>query len=511
MSVDKLTAQLEKYSPEEQAALLQAIMDKDRKDRYILYWEPFESTPGANDYQRPIFDCFEEGVKEVYVTGGNRSGKTVDGAAIAMAYLLGKKYFEGSPAAWWVNKLPIPENRPRAIWVVGLDFATVTDTIMGEYFIRGKNVPPMLPRNWESIGFNVLQGKNPKIIAPDGSTLTFKSADSGREKMQSASVDLVWIDEEPDVTIYEECWQRTVDCDGIVLVTVTPLVDSASGARVPWIFRQVTKARQGDKSIRVVQLNVLLNPTLSEQAKEELVKKWAGHPEENARLYGEFIQRSGLVYPMVKRGTHIVPPIHIERDVFRVACIDPAPSGPTACVWAAIYPEGDVRIYKEYKQSNLTVDEHAKNILMVNGGEPIDMWLIDPVGGGQRNAETHKTIAQLYKENGVNVKFPPLDEDFGLEITREYLTAAGDESSRSPKLVIEETCVGLIDELASYVWSFYDRGEKKGQTKGRPRKLNDHEINATQYICGMRLKGRRVAFQKLTADQARKRAQFNSY
>src|SRR5206468_7340907 len=111
----------------------------------------------------------------------------------------------------WVQKLPIPEGRPRNIWVVGLDFPTVRDVIWGEKLIKGKNHPPFLPRTFEEMGGKIREGDY-QLIAPDGSTLTCKSADSGREKFQGASVDLVWIDEEPDVSIYDECWQRTADC-----------------------------------------------------------------------------------------------------------------------------------------------------------------------------------------------------------------------------------------------------------------------------------------------------------
>lgn len=507
---------------------MQAIIAKKQKDEYIRYWKPFESEPGKGDYQVPIFDCFQPGVKEIYIIGGNRSGKTIDGAAISMAYLMGKEYFKGTPAWEWVSKLPIPEGRPRQIWVVGLDFTVVSDTILGEYFLRGKNIPPMLPRNWESLGFRVTEGKNPQIKNPDGSILTLKSAESGADKFQSASVDLVWIDEEPDVTIYDECWQRTVDCNGIIVVTVTPLVDSASGARVPWIFAQVTKAREGDPSIRVVQLNTLLNPTISDEAKEALKKKWAGHPEEAARLYGEFIQRSGLVYPTIKTmdtnnpiaGGVIIPAKVHPRSIFRACMIDPAPTGPSACVWAVVYPDpsgnysapGDYVFIREYKESNLVVSDHAKNILAMNGGEPVDVWYIDPWGGNQKNAESHKTTAQLYRENGIPVRFPNLPEDYGLEVAREYFTAANDPTSRHAKAYIEgENCPMLLQELKGYVWDFYDRGSRKGQSKGHPRKLNDHEINCVQYLLGMRLKGRRQERQRPTIEQQRERALRNSY
>lgn len=55
------------------------------------------------------------------------------------------------------------------------------------------------------------------------STLGLKSYDQGRTKFQGTSKHLVWLDEEPPMDIYSECLTRTLDCNGIVLCTFTPL------------------------------------------------------------------------------------------------------------------------------------------------------------------------------------------------------------------------------------------------------------------------------------------------
>lgn len=55
------------------------------------------------------------------------------------------------------------------------------------------------------------------------STLGFKSYDQGRAKFQGTSKHLVWLDEEPPIDVYTECLTRTLDCNGMVLATFTPL------------------------------------------------------------------------------------------------------------------------------------------------------------------------------------------------------------------------------------------------------------------------------------------------
>jgi phage terminase large subunit-like protein len=510
-NLDAALQQLNRLSSTEEAlALLEILEERKRKDEFIRFWSPYEG-------QATVFPKFTKDIKELYVLGGNRSGKTVIGAAIAMAFLLGKEYFKGEPAWEWVQHLPIPEDRPRNIWVVGLDFPVVRDVIWKEKLLTGKGQPPFLPKNFEEMGGKIKEGDT-QLIAPDGSTLTCKSADSGREKFQGASVDLVWIDEECDVTVYDECFQRTVDCGGYILCTLTPLTDTASGAKVPWVFQRVSEARAGNPDIAIVQLSVLDNPHIPEKEKERLKAKWQGHAEERARLYGDFIQRAGLVYPMLSREKHFVKKSEMRsnKDLYRVVCIDPAPSGYTAALWATVTKNpwsrlqpGDLHFYKEYKLANEVVSEHAKNILAVNGGDPVDMWLIDPWGGNQRNAETHKTVAQLYRENGIPVRFPNLDEDFGREALREFFMATLDPTSRNAKAVIDSDLFMFAEELFGYVWDFYARGEKKGLSKEKPLKRNDHLINCAQYIAGMRLRGTRA--NGLSDAEKQRQAAHNSY
>ncbi|MCP5004279.1 MAG: hypothetical protein GY941_10110 [Planctomycetes bacterium] len=55
------------------------------------------------------------------------------------------------------------------------------------------------------------------------SRLGFKTYDQGRRKFQGTSKHVLWFDEEPPMAVYNEGLMRTMDCDGIVLCTFTPL------------------------------------------------------------------------------------------------------------------------------------------------------------------------------------------------------------------------------------------------------------------------------------------------
>lgn len=466
--------------PKLASAILDSMEKKRRDERFISYWQPFP-------YQKKAFDKFRPGIKILVVAGGNRSGKTEVGAALTMAFAEGKEYFRGDPAWDWVKDLPIPDKPRRNIWIVGLDFKLLKDVIWREKLLSGANHPGFLPKDDSVV--NVLE-RDMQIEFTDNTAITAKSADSGREKFQSASVDLIWIDEECDAEIFDECYQRTVDCGGVIIVTVTPLIDINSGVKTPWIYNLWEDMKNGRKDIAFVNLSVLDNPIVPEAEKQKLLDKWKGHPEERARLFGEFVRRAGLVYPNFDRKVHLKrtnPP----PDWYTIVSIDPAATGPTAALWGRVDPSGNIHLYREYLEADLPVSEHVANIKLKNRGDKVDLWLLDPTWGSQRTAEAHKTGQQLYRDAGLPVRLACVDRDFGRLNLWEYLqgTVLGPEG-RQPKLWIDPSLHEFVEEIEHYIVDSYHSGPLKGLSKDRPRKRADDLINAAQYMAAQKPRGR---------------------
>lgn len=496
--------QLKQYSPTEALAIIEALDKKRRDEAFVRYWE-------ATDEQKGILPKFTPTTKIFGVLGGNRSGKTELGAFMAVAWALGKRYFEGEPAWDNVKDLPIPE-KPNNIWVVGLDFPTLRDVIWREKLRAGRNHPGLIPRD-PAVVTKTSDGDF-QIFFANGSVITGKSADSGREKFQGASIDLAWLDEECDEAIFDEVYQRTADCAGKILLTLTPLTDIGSGVRSPWVFDLYEESRKGRTDVVFVNLSVLNNPHVPEDEKTKLKIKWAGHSEERARLYGEFIRRTGLVYPMWDRKVHVTPSRKLPREWRRVVSIDPAGSGTTAALWLAYEPgTDDMYVYRGYYQRDLTPSEHAKNLLIRCFGDPIDIWIIDRQWGSQRATETHKQNIQLYRESGIPCRLAEVEEDYGLNESREYLLATLDKTSRHPKTFVldDDSLRPFIDEIEHYVWDSYSKGPLKGMSKDKPLKRNDHAVNAWQYACAMRFRGRKIYAAPRTDEEKKHYAALNSY
>jgi phage terminase large subunit-like protein len=490
---------------EEALAVLEALEHKRREEHFLRYWDAFPA-------QKAIFPEWTPEVKTFGILGGNRSAKTETGAFITLAWALGKDYFRNEKTWELVKDLPIPEKRNINIWVVGLDFPTLRDVIFREKFMSGRNHPGLLPKDKAIVKINEADLQIFLEFNGRRATITGKSAESGREKFQSASVDLLWFDEECEKEIADEGYQRTVDCGGKILLTLTPLIDIASGVREPWVHDLYTEYKAGKQDVKFVKLSVLDNPHIPEDEKQRLKEKWAGHPEEKARLYGDFVQRSGLVYYMWKPAVHCIARKEFPKSWRGICIIDPAPTGPTAALLGRVSPDNDLYITKEYKQANLIVSEHAKNILMRMAGETIDIWGIDPKGGSQKNAETHKSIAQLYREAGIPVRLLELPEDYGLEAGREYLNATVTPNSRHPKVYFFDDLYATRDELEHYVWATFGRGEMKGLSKEKPLKRNDHLTNCYQYLCAMKPKGQKASSRlAMSSEEKLRYASLNSY
>jgi len=481
---EKALAEIQRLPEAERLAALNLLIAKRQAKQYVKYFQPWSE-------QQDALRKFTPDIKVFGLLGGNRSGKSILGSFIAVAWALGKDYFKGEPAWEWVKDLPIPPP-PNNIWVVGLDYGVLRDVLWYEKLRHGKSHPAFLP---DDGSIRDVKDGDFQVFFNNGSLLTGKSADAGREKFQGASVDLVWIDEECESDVFDECYQRTVDCAGKLILTLTPLTDINSGVRTPWVFDLYEEFEHGNKDYQFCQLSTLNSPFVPEDEKQRLIEKWSGDPEEGARLYGKFVRRSGLVYPnwnATLDAGHVVRTRVIPYHWQRIVSIDPAATGVTAAIWIAVDPDGNLWAYREYYERERIVSEHAKSIKLMSGGEPVDIWLLDPKWGSQRNAETHRTGEQLWREAGIPVRLPNVGEDYGLHVSKEYISATVTPNSRHPKFYVFQDLKNFIFEIEHYTYDVFSRGENKGQSKEKPRKRNDHLLNAWQYACSQRFNGKRT-------------------
>jgi phage terminase large subunit-like protein len=114
--------------------------------------------------------------------------------------------------------------------------------------------------------------------ARDGiSSCTFKSFEMRSEKMQSESVDWIWIDERCSEEIYSELLARTTATDGNVFMSYTPL---KGGGELTYRFLNEYSADRSDTRIEAHQAK-----HISPERRAQLEENYLPH-EREARIHG---------------------------------------------------------------------------------------------------------------------------------------------------------------------------------------------------------------------------------
>ena len=161
--------------------------------------------------------------RERALMAGNQLGKTL-AAGCEVAFHLTGLYPE-----WWKGKR-VPG--PIIAWVGNTTNEAVRDNpqrvLMGEVKQWGSGTVPrscIVKKPTMSRGFPDMIDTVPvKHVSGGASILQFKAYKQGREAWAGRSVDLIWLDEEPDQYIYGEVMARITATGGIVLMTLTPLL-----------------------------------------------------------------------------------------------------------------------------------------------------------------------------------------------------------------------------------------------------------------------------------------------
>jgi len=168
-------------------------------------------------------EFFDAGLeyRERCFMAGNRVGKTIAGGCECVYHLTGE-YPE-----WWEGRV---FDGPIRAMVAGDTSQTTKDilqaTLLGDYENMGDG---LMPRNKIRDKLNkagvpqAVESIKIKHISGGLSTLYFRAYEQGRKIFQGVSLDFVWFDEEPPLSVYGEALIRTATTNGLAILTFTPL------------------------------------------------------------------------------------------------------------------------------------------------------------------------------------------------------------------------------------------------------------------------------------------------
>ncbi|MEL6349032.1 MAG: terminase family protein [Myxococcota bacterium] len=418
----------------------------------------------------------------VLLSGSNRAGKTDAGAQIAVATAAGRG--ESWVQAWMrLNDIPetlIPPH-PSRVWVSALSFS---DALEYQRPKLDKYLPDGTKRSrWK------MQDQATATL-PNGGVVVSKTEAQGRDKFQGASVPLIWLDEEHSQAIFEECLARTVDTQGIILLTMTPLKG------ITWPHKFFLKNPADGYTSRVII--GLDNPHVSSRAQQ---RRYAALSDSQraARLLGKWTAPEGAVHPEWDRNRHTCEPFDIPADWPRFGSIDFGYRAPFSHIWGALSPDDILYIYRSHYQAGARLKVHAEAIHRAEGCP--DCYPFDvPFGGDEWQAWSVSTIDGTgcetcdgtgYKEEMSQRWADPADKGSRMTLNSEYdlptASAPKDKQAgfdalfnrmRAPIVGIQifRDCTDVIEEFETLLWDEGKRDEYA--TKGA-----DHAHDAIRYMC----------------------------
>lgn len=382
----------------------------------------------------------------------NRIGKTEGMGGYETALHLIGEYPQ-----WWPGR---KFKRPISAWAAGDTAQTVRDILQFKMLgAPGKHGTGLIPGD-------LIVKTTPRSGIPDAvetivvkhssggeSVLGFKSYDQRRESFQGTEKDLIWLDEEPPLSIYTECLTRTMTSNGVVLSTFTPL-EGLSETVMSFLPDGSTERA----TIPIVTATWDDVPHLSQEAKDALLKRYPAY-QRDARSKGIPQLGAGAIYP-IPESEILVDPFELPAHWPRAYAMDVGWNR-TAVIWGAYDRDSETwYLYSEHYRGQAEPSVHANSIR--SRGEWIP-GVIDPAARGRGQADGQQLLA-MYRDLGLELTEADNGVEAGIYAVHERLSAG--------KIKVFRTLQSWLSEFRLY----------RRDEKGRIVKANDHLMDATRYL-----------------------------
>jgi len=292
-------------------------------------------------------------------------------------------------------------------------------------------------RYWS--GDKIIELRNPETEEFEAATssdpmwgrIILRSA-SSEGGLESATAKGAWLDEAGQDSFRIDAWEavlrRLSIHEGRVLGTTTPY-------NLGWIKTQIyDQWLKGDKDFDVIQFASTMNPNFS---KREFKRAERTMPLWKFLMFykGEFARPPGLIYSDFNEEYNKCKPFTIPPHWPRFVGLDPGGVN-LATIWVAEDPVTHMYyIYRETLEGNMTTKEHVEALRKRAEGENLVM-----VAGG---APSEGQIRLDWGANGQLVHEPLITEVWpGIDRVIELF--------KEKRLVVFDTCTGLLDELRIY-------------------------------------------------------------
>lgn len=376
--------------------------------------------------------------------GGNRSGKTVANVVECIWRLIKKHPFRPE-----LNQIEGPVKGRMSV----VNFNDGLEKIVLPLFKMWMPASELIGRSWEKSYNKSLR----TLTLANGSFIEFMSYDQDLDAFAGTSRHFVSFDEEPPMSIFNECMMRIIDTDGDWWISMTPVEG------LTWIWTELYEPYMergiGRDEILILEVSIHDNPHLSDKAKRKILGR-LNEEERAAREEGNFSQISGRVYKTFDKNVHgihdyefkLLPSMRIYTS------IDTGFRHPAAWLWHAVSPGGHIVTFHEIVVAEKTVEELAKMVLAYENKVREEYPFFDVyVRTGdpaikQTREHTGTSVMQEYAKHGIyiGVEGVPRDVSIGVIKVTQYLNNKinGIQAWR----YVREACPILESQMKNIHW-----------------------------------------------------------
>jgi hypothetical protein len=270
------------------------------------------------------------------------------------------------------------------------------------------------------------------------------------------------------VNAWEAILRRLSLSRGRVLAGTTPY-------NLGWLKTQIfDKWRGGDPDIQVVQFKSTMNPSFPV---EEYERARRTLPAWKFEMFynGNFSRPAGMIYEDFTQN-HIIPAFPVPANFPRYLGVDFG-AVHTAKVYLAQDPESGIYyLYRESLQGSKTTIEHVEDTKQYNERNLL-AW-----GGAKSEVQQRRD----FTEAGLTIQQPPIwDVEAGISRVIALL--------REKRLLVFDTCTGIIDEFGTYSREL----DASGQPTEKIKNKNDyHRLDGLRYVAAGIENGEGVTTEK---------------
>jgi len=332
-----MTNNLNELSRNDKIELLELYEERERRKRLqpLKYLQQHEKQYEFSSSEKPIRVFF----------GGNRVGKTELGGEETANFMVPNRVHEveviGKDKVS-LGKKPLPFIRPYGkveAWVGCPSFELQLDGVQAK-------LERWLPAD-QIAHIDYLKNKIWKeVYLKDGSHISFKSYEQGRDKWQSAGKDWIWFDEEPPKDIWEEAFVRQEAGRRLrIILTMTPIKG------MTWVYNGLYKATN-NPDIFIGMAGWDDNPWLLEEQINQMARGLSADALK-VRREGKFVKRVGLVCSWFDRTKHIRHYDSYDRSWTYYEMLDGGFGDPACYLLLGVDGDNNVHVMAGFREREL--------------------------------------------------------------------------------------------------------------------------------------------------------------